>query len=198
MPEQWNYNTATDTASRPGDSGFLEVLAGAYEGDEYTGWRAVAVVDESADPPEVVELRFEQGLEPTDEVRRARGHEPIAPRAGPLTSGILRGLQLGELRRAINTHLAYRGTTGRLPDPRRQPAGSDRFYATWAAEYVRAAASSRSPVADLADKFREDRGRIRDWLHTARNRGLLSAGTKGLAGGKLTDKALAALGREEG
>jgi hypothetical protein len=77
---------------------------------------------------------------------------------------------------------------GRLPDPTKRGARDDTYYATWAAHYVRLAGVSSAPVAELAEKFGVTRDRVRNVLHLARQRGLLTRGTHGRAGGELTPK----------
>lgn len=78
-----------------------------------------------------------------------------------------------------------------------RPGRSDREYAELAREYVEALESgSRSPTADVAQKAHRftDASHIRDGLHEARKRGLLTRPqTKGKAGGVLTDRARALL-----
>jgi hypothetical protein len=81
------------------------------------------------------------------------------------------------------------------PRPERPVGRSDAYYAELAAAYVeRLAAGSVSPVKDLAAKRGETPGRIRDLLHEARVRGLLSKGEAGKRGGYLTPRARQVLG----
>lgn len=79
------------------------------------------------------------------------------------------------------------------PRPRRNVGRDDFFYAWLADEYVRAAATSRSPVKDIAKRRNEEPDHIRDLLHEARVRGLLSKGKAGTRGGYLTARASALL-----
>jgi hypothetical protein len=73
-----------------------------------------------------------------------------------------------------------RGRTGR-PDP---------FYARIASEYLdRIAAGSRRPVADVARKRGLADTVVRDAIHAARQRGLLTKGRQGRPGGALTPEA---------
>jgi hypothetical protein len=78
---------------------------------------------------------------------------------------------------------------------------SDEYYAVWAAAYItRLRVGSRRPVSDLAadppiliEGFQSTDGKvsrstIHDIIHTARERGLLSASPKGQSGGELTAK----------
>jgi hypothetical protein len=76
----------------------------------------------------------------------------------------------------------------------------DRFYAVIAAAYVDALKrGSHQPVRAAARTLSESSGGIyepayvRDLLHVARRRGLLTRPPKGRAGGELTEKALEAL-----
>jgi hypothetical protein len=123
-----------------------------------------------------------------------RGVEPVE-----VTARLLRSMPIGAIHEAVNAHLAGRGEVkGRLPDPTKRGARDDAYYAGWAAHYVRLAGASSAPVSELAEKFGVTRDRVRNVLHLARQRGLLTRGTHGRAGGELTDKALAALEREKG
>ena len=70
----------------------------------------------------------------------------------------------------------------------------DSFYAQYAAAYVDAIANgSKSPVKDVAVQLNEQPEYVRDVLHNARRRGLLTRPPKGRSGGQLTDKARAVL-----
>jgi hypothetical protein len=96
---------------------------------------------------------------------------------------------------------------------RRRPgrAGrTDSFYLVWAEAYVeRLAAGSRRPVMDLAEHPpRPIRGyvsnesevsaaTVRDFIHQARERGLLTRSPAGRPGGELTPKARRMLKRAE-
>jgi hypothetical protein len=81
------------------------------------------------------------------------------------------------------------------PRPERNVGRSDAFYAELAAAYVqRLAEGSVSPVQDLAAKRGKTAGRIRDLLHEARVRGLLSQGEAGRRGGYLLPRARQVLG----
>jgi hypothetical protein len=81
------------------------------------------------------------------------------------------------------------------PRPRRNVGRPDTYYAKLAAAYLeRIAAGSSHPVRDLATQRHATAAHVRDWLHEARERGLLSRGTSGHAGGHLTPRAVALLG----
>ncbi|MHB8465047.1 MAG: hypothetical protein ACYDH6_08615 [Acidimicrobiales bacterium] len=82
-------------------------------------------------------------------------------------------------------------------NPARGPKGrGDGYYALWASRYA-ALQGSRRPIADLAAAYGEaetvSEKRIRDLIHTARERGLLTNRGHGRPGGQLTDKGRAAL-----
>jgi hypothetical protein len=105
------------------------------------------------------------------------------PSAGAVT---VQGANLGWLNRILP------GVETLAPRPReRRNAGrDDGFYARLALEYVQAiAAGSISPVKDVAAKRGEKASRIRDQLHEARVRGLLSEGEAGKRGGVLSPRA---------
>lgn len=88
-----------------------------------------------------------------------------------------------------------------LEAPRRvgRRGRSDRYYAKLAARYVAALEDgSTAPVAAVAEQLGEgySGAYVRDALHRARGRGLLTRPQRGRAGGQLTDKALKALALE--
>lgn len=71
---------------------------------------------------------------------------------------------------------------------------SDEFYANLLKDYVqRVAQGSPRPTADVAKRRRLPAAKVRDLLHAARQRGLLSSSGQGRSGGQLTPKALAIL-----
>jgi hypothetical protein len=78
---------------------------------------------------------------------------------------------------------------------RGRPGRSDYDYARLASKYVDAIArGSRYPVKDLAKSESYSASHVRDAIHTARERGLLTrTAAKGRAGGELTKKAIAVL-----
>jgi hypothetical protein len=82
------------------------------------------------------------------------------------------------------------------PRPRRNVGRDDRYYAELAAAYVALiTAGSKRPTTDLMAQRREQSyARMRDQIHEARVRGLLSAGSPGKRGGSLLAPALALLG----
>ncbi len=79
-----------------------------------------------------------------------------------------------------------------------RPGKSDREFAKLAVEYVEALDQpSTRPTADVAKKRGYDPAHIRDGIHEARERGLLTRPpTKGRAGGELTAKARQLLQQE--
>jgi hypothetical protein len=79
--------------------------------------------------------------------------------------------------------------------PRPGRAGHpDKVYALVALRYVRALErGSARPVADVAKAMGLSRSRVRDLLHEARRRGLLTRPPRGRAGGEMTELGWAAL-----
>ena len=117
---------------------------------------------------------------------------------GGLTSSVLRTVRTGEL--LAHAHAKVRDHAS-FPDP--LPAATaladaplrvgragrgDLFYARWAAWYCQEI-GGHAPVAVLAARHGLKREQVRDILHEARRRGLLSRGRKGAASGALTEKA---------
>jgi len=135
------------------------------------------------------------------------GNRASAPRGG-ITSRLLRKIPIGEypahVRSVIGPWHQIEGmpresvTVGfpgvvvaERPRPERNTGRPDWFFAQLAADYVDAVASgSRRPVADLARRRRFPPARIRDMLHEARERGLLSRGERGRRGGYLLPRAM--------
>jgi hypothetical protein len=204
MHESFNINTDTLSRRNP-DTGRLEVLAGIDDPDEpgaYSGWYAEATIDDTDETPELVALTLRPGLHPYHQMPEHVDADPSddeAVECPPLTARLLRAVPLGRLRSVVNLHLASRREVrGRLPDPTRAYRHDARYFATWAAHYARAAEGSPRPIAELAEKFDMKRDQVRDVIHACRERGMLTKGTPGAVSGELTDKALKALGREEG
>lgn len=122
---------------------------------------------------------------------------------GGLSARVLRKVRLREHARVLSEKLAqwarvagYAGHGFKVPAterprPERRTGRSDIFYAKLAWEYVRALARDpRRPVALLAHKRKLPKERVRDMLHEARERGLLSPGHRGRSGGALTTRAM--------
>jgi hypothetical protein len=80
------------------------------------------------------------------------------------------------------------------PRPRRNTGRDDAFYARLADEFInRLAAGSMSPVKDIAARRGETQARVRDWLHEARERHLLSRAHPGKREGTLLPRAITLL-----
>lgn len=149
-------------------------IVGSHPSDP--DWKVRADVDE--DLPAIVGLHLE----------RRPGAEPAT-----ITAELLRELQLSELASAVNRHLAHGRVAGRIPTPGTER--DDRFWAAWAAHYVRACENApRAPLRYLEDRLGGySRDQLRDIVHQCRARGFLTKGTAGVARGALTKKARDAL-----
>lgn len=141
-------------------------------------WMVRVDVDEEL--PAIVGLRLE----------RRTGTAPEA-----ITVELLRELQLSELAAAVNRHLAHGRVAGRIPTPGIERDG--RFWAVWAAQYVRACEKApRAPLRYLEDRIAGySRDQLRDIVHQCRARGFLTKGAAGVARGALTQRARDALER---
>jgi hypothetical protein len=148
------------------------------------------------------------------------GAAPPTPEGG-LTTRALRDVHLGHALELAYAQLGRAFERGRrhpsfpppasfaehaVSTPRRpgRKGREDSFYAAVAAAYVDAIErGSRKPVVDAADTLSEAWGGtheptyVRDLLHVARQRGLLTRPPKGRAGGQLTDKACVLIQRED-
>jgi hypothetical protein len=149
--------------------------------------------------------------------RRPRGRwsaEQLGTRApappGGLTARVLQKVRVTKaLEQAGEKVEGWRRTLGRAQfdyafdrhqfteAARRRPGRrgrSDRFYAELAVEYARAmAAGSRTPVKDLARELALPESAVRDLVHQARVRGLLTRSGRGQPGGQPTERARALL-----
>jgi hypothetical protein len=134
---------------------------------------------------------------------------------GGISARLLRQVQVGKHMRVLDQVLAQHAAGLKalgiaVPAPRRAPRpvkvrerihDRDDLYARIAAAYVAAClAGSRSPAADVARRWKLGAGqrgasKVRDLLHKARRRGLLTTVSHGKLGGDLTDKARELLGR---
>lgn len=77
------------------------------------------------------------------------------------------------------------------PRGRRKPDG---FFAIVASEYLAAhRRGSPKPAADVASKMSVSPATVTNWIHTARERDLLTRAGQGRSGGSMTDKGRAAL-----
>jgi hypothetical protein len=132
---------------------------------------------------------------------RVRPLRNWAPAPG-LATEVLRSIRVGDLYRAVLTELRDRrfdlhwdtsvdAEFDRNPRPGRR-GRDDAFYAEWAARYV-SMLNHPSPVAELARQHNYSESQIRNFLHEARKRELLTAAPRGRADGQLTDKATAIL-----
>jgi hypothetical protein len=82
--------------------------------------------------------------------------------------------------------------------PSRRKRWNDYEYAGLAARYAEIAETGeRSAIKILADEIGLSRARTRDLVYEARNRGFLTPTTQGIAGGRLTDRALRILADRE-
>jgi hypothetical protein len=73
---------------------------------------------------------------------------------------------------------------------RGRPSLGDDFYARVAADYVAAVQEGKPPIVALSTQHNEPLGRVRGWVHRARNRGLLVGRAQGKEGGQLSEKAI--------
>ena len=117
---------------------------------------------------------------------------------GGITRDVVRAVSVAELvvavRRAAEQWQAFgfpppevdAYAMSRRPGPRGR---DDLHYARWAALYVAALARSTTPVAKLAGQHNISTSRIRNILHAARRRGLLTEAPPGRPGGELTERA---------
>jgi hypothetical protein len=130
--------------------------------------------------------------------------------AGGLTARTLRSVRLGEYQKQFRQILAWlRERYGRKlfeqdaiqalgltppdearPRPARRAGRPDRFYAGLAAQYVAMVErGSRRPVAEIAARRGLPAARVRDMLHEARERKLLTPGFPGKSAGALMPRA---------
>lgn len=123
---------------------------------------------------------------------------------GAMTARAMRSIRWGELEDLGRAYLTDKATTyqpatgvplidsnlrafASLDRPGR--AGrADLEYAVLADRYVQMCRSSRAPIRDLAESEHLSVAQVRNLIHEARKRGLLTEGRKGRAGGSLTHK----------
>lgn len=130
---------------------------------------------------------------------------PAVP-AGGLTAraakaGIRTGEAIDRVREAARHHGFHEFSPEALAEPRRpgRRGHSDRFYAELAAAYVAIVEQgSRAVIRDLTKQLAEQGMHytpeaVRDLIHDARDRGVLTRSLRGRAGGQLTDEARALL-----
>lgn len=131
--------------------------------------------------------------------RRYGGQPVIFPPLDGMNAALLRAIPFSA---SVRFGGALPATEGQPPDhsskSRRGGGRPDRFYAQIAAAYLaRLEAGSRHPVADVAQRRKLSAPQVRDAIHTARERGLLTATSKqGRPGGALTALARTLLGRK--
>jgi hypothetical protein len=137
----------------------------------------------------------------------------------PISARLLREIPFGEIERSARASLRWelavrhhheaphiratlndggarlRDSLTRNPRPGRR-GRSDASYASLAAAYVERL-ESRAPVADLAAAWDYSDSRVRNLLHEARRRGLLTRPAPGKSGGQLTKKAIDLLQNNE-
>lgn len=116
-----------------------------------------------------------------------------------ITWKALRALSLPRIQREIDSTFRQWTDSPRVADlakrfgerPGRRGRG-DYDYAIVAATYVNNLAN-KAPVKKTAEKLHMSPGSVRDQLHIARRRGLLTAARQGVPGGALTEKGIAVL-----
>jgi hypothetical protein len=205
-----HFNRQTGVYTRVRPDGLLHIVGALPRPDDPepqpAGLWLSALVDERPTDPHIVEVTVSErppvdanADEPSKWVV-AEGQLEPGERPARITANVLRQAPLGQVHEVLDERRGgtARAVAGAIPNPTEMADHDDRYYAAWAAHYVTTATSSRRPVADIADRFGVSRDSVRDRLNTARGRGMLTRGSHGRAGGQLTDKALEALGREEG
>lgn len=182
----------TSTSEHDAD-GRLELKVGI---PGYPGWWVVARVNDSVDPPAVVELTLTRlKSNPLRAAFEEMGgkvtyHGPEVEIAPAITADMLRSVRFGPIVDLVHEHLARHRDVPGTPNPGEYPSGSDEHYAAVAALYTeRVGAGSRRPNADLAERFGMRPSQVRDLIFTCRRRGFLTAATAGRSTGVLTEKA---------
>ncbi len=161
----------------------------------YPGWWVTARVDDSLDPPAIVELTIRRQPNPVPAAVEAMGGKvkhagPAAEVVPAVTADLLRSIRFGPLVDQVNQHLARHREVPPNGDPRDFPAGSDEYLAAFAARYThRIAVGSKRPNADLADELGMRPSQIRDLVFACRKKGFLTAAAAGRSTGVLTEKA---------
>jgi len=182
--------------------------------DGADGWYVSAVFLEEGGQLVMAELKVFPGPAPRTDNRRSARRKPgewsgrqdalhEVPDGG-VSARLLRCIRLTDLQRLVMAELPN------TPSPEGRPSGSarvgrpgsagrpDRQYAEWAFRYAKKLAEgSRSPIKDLAAEHGRSTGQVRDLIHDARVRGLLSKERQGRAAGSLTPKAIALLRGED-
>ena len=185
------------------------------EVDFAPGWRAAYFLVPYGGQPVVAEVRIFPADEYPGRDAGAWRAQFLGVRAAPgvksgefdcppvrqgITARLLRKVPLGAERKhavallkllaptwpdgARGFYAAPEGAASKRGQTRGRP---DRFYAGLARDYVtRCSRGSRRPVADVAKRHKLAVSIVRDAIHEARARGLLSKGRQGAPGGQLT------------
>jgi hypothetical protein len=177
--------------------------------DGAQGWYVSAVFVRQGDQLVMAELKVFPGPSEAQprRTRRKPGEwsgRPEALRAlpeGGVTARLLRCIRLTDLHELVAAALPDDGDLNLQPLPFRNQGAwpgntgrSDRYYAEWAFAYAKKLAEgSRSPIKDLAAEHGRSPGQVRDLIHDARVRGMLSKERQGRAAGSLTAKAIEVL-----
>lgn len=183
--------------------------------DGADGWYVSAVFLQEGEQLVMAELKVFPGPGPSAEGRRMARRRPgewsgrqdaleDVPDGG-VSARLLRCIRLTDLQHLVMSKLG----TGSSADGRQgggaarvgRPGSAgrpDRQYAEWAFRYAKKLAEgSRSPIKDLAAEHGRNPGQVRDLIHDARVRGLLSKERQGRAAGSLTPKAIRILRGED-
>jgi hypothetical protein len=182
-------------------------------GDEESWWVA-ALFTRREDRAAIVELRVFPGEDRDDpdaapEIgewsRTANGLTDLPP--GGITARLLRDISVSDLEQTLqealhesSTHPVLRAIARDVDAHSERPGRRGRpdlHYARWAARYVDALRHSSTPNAHLADEAGLRPEQVRDAIHEARARGLLTKTGRGRAGGQLTTKAVNLLAEQE-
>ncbi len=177
------------------------------------GWYVSAVFLQEGDQLVMAELKVFPGPRMGEGRRTAKrrpGEWSGRPDAldtvpdGGVSARLLRCIRLSDLQELVAASLSDHGDDGPASGllagiGRPGTAGRpDRYFAEWAFAYAKKLAEgSRSPIKDLAAEHGRSPGQVRDLIHDARVRGLLSRERQGRAAGSLTAKAIRLL-RESG
>ena len=170
------------------------------------GWYVSAVFLQEGEQLVMAELKVFPGPRATDG-RRATRRKPgewsgrqdaldSVPEGG-VSARLLRCIRLTDLQQAVVASLPNpsdlvpsSGAGARVGRPG-STGRPDRYFAEWAFAYAKKLAEgSRSPIKDLAADHGRTPGQVRDLIHDARVRGLLSKERQGRAAGSLTPKAI--------
>lgn len=179
------------------------------------GWRVAGLFLHRDGTDVLVELRLfpapddddNDDFEDEDNERRlgewSRTIEAVDPTSGGIAARHLRAVRLrsldafgsnvAEFLAGVEGQRARRAKRMAVKPERAGRAGrADIYYAAWAARYVEVLPQG-SPIKRLAGQHELKESQIRDLIHKARVRGLLTRVPQGRAGGALTDKAIALL-----